>query len=59
VTLEEIIPSLDQANISLETDKSIAGRSLISAIVAPIIIKVSNPLGKTALSNPGAEISLI
>ena len=41
------IPSSAQANISLDTDSSIAGRSLINAIAAPKTIATPNQGGKT------------
>ena len=41
------ILSLDHANISLETDKIIAGKSFIRAIAAPIIISIPQNGGKT------------
>ena len=49
-TLEIIdgkIPSSAQANINLDTDNNIAGRSLISAIAAPRTIATPNHDGKT------------
>ena len=41
------ILSLDHANINLDTDKIIAGKSFINAIVAPRIINIPQNDGKT------------
>ena len=41
------MPSLAQVKMRRETESSIAGMSFIRAMVAPIIIRESIPLGRT------------
>ena len=53
------IPSSAHANMSRETPRSIAGRSLVSAIAAPATISTVHPGERSSPRSPGAVRSRV